>query len=185
MEFRSRTRALALTVAVVGCTVDSEDGATSLGGTAPGTSVTTTVGTTMTATSVSSTGTSVGTTDDDGSETGPQDSTSDTPPDDSSGGATGPNEQPDDGLYSACEDTTDCFGTVACVLVMGSLGYCSNNCTIPGDCGVSPGGTAQPACVTASVLGTDMQVCALDCAGGMTCPGGMECLPLGASMVCV
>ena len=100
----------------------------------------------------------------------------------SSGSATGPDEQPSDGLYSACESVVECVGETVCVLVMPNVGYCSHACMIPGDCGPPPGGTATQACLPDS---SDMMVCALDCSGGKTCPGGMECLPLGASMVCV
>jgi hypothetical protein len=172
------------------CTVDSEDGATSLGGgTVPGTSVGTTVGSTMTATMTAtsvSTGTaSADTGDDSESSGGGSSSATTTPSEDATGSDSGPDEQPADGPYSACVSAVECFGTTACVLVMGNLGFCTNNCTIPGDCGPSPAGTATPACVTAPVGGVDMQVCALDCSGGKTCPGGMECLALGASMVCV
>lgn len=174
---------------VGGCTVDSEDGATSLGGgSAPATTVGTTVGTTVTATSVGTSASSAesGTETADGTEsTASSGNATTAPSEDATGSDTGPNEQPADGLYSACVSAVECFGTTACVLVMGDLGFCTNACTIPGDCGPSPAGTATPACVTAPVGGVDMQVCALDCAGGKTCPGGMECLTLGASMVCV
>lgn len=188
MTFVSTLRAAApsLLLAVGACTVDSEDGATSLGGgTVPGTTVGTTVGTTMTATSVG-TGAASGDTGDGSESSGSgSGSATTTPSDDATGNDSGPDEQPADGPYSACVSAVECFGTTACVLVMGNLGFCTNNCTIPGDCGPSPAGTATPACVTAPVGGTDMQVCALDCSGGKTCPGGMECLALGASMVCV
>lgn len=191
MIVASKLRAAApwFLLGVGACTVDSEDGATSLGGgSAPATTVGTTVGTTMTATSVSTGATSAesetGTAE--GSESAASsDTASTTPSEDATGNDTGPDEQPTDGLYSACVSAVECFGTTACVLVMGNLGFCTNTCTIPGDCGPSPAGTATPACVTAPVGGVDMQVCALDCSGGKTCPGGMECLALGASMVCV
>ena len=189
-RLRSCPRGLSLWALLGGaCTVDGEDGATSLGGTTvPGTSVTTTVGTTVASTSVSSTSTSDDqtTSDDETSAgSGPEATTDPTAEDDTNASGTGPDEQPADGLYSACVDVTECFGATVCVLVMGNLGYCSTNCAIPSDCDPSPAGTATPACVVGSVNGTDMQVCALDCSGGKTCPGGMECLALGASMVCV
>lgn len=153
---------------------------------------TTTAPTTTVGTSVSSTTSMSSTTDDtattDESETSAESSppeTGETMSEDmSTGSATGPDEQPADGLYSACESALDCFGTTLCVLVQGTQGFCSNNCAIAGDCGPPPAGTAPQACVTAPIGGSDMMVCALDCAGG-ACPGGMECLPLGASMVCV
>jgi len=176
-------------VGVAACTVDSEDGATSLGSTTvPVMTTTTTVGTTTTSTTATSTTTSDSATTDaseTSAESSPPETSETQSADDSSGTESGPDEQPVDGLYSACESAVECFGATVCVLVMGSLGYCSNNCTIPSDCGPPPAGTATQACVAASVGGADMMVCALDCSGGATCPGGMECLPLGATMVCV
>jgi hypothetical protein len=171
--------------------VDSEEGATSLGGTTvptvttTATTATTTVGTTMTTTATTMPDSDSDTSDDSETSAGSSPSgTSEDPTNDTSASATGPDEQPADGLYSECESTANCFGATVCVPVMPPLGFCSDNCAISGDCAPSPGGTAAQACVTASVGGADMMVCALDCSGGKTCPGGMACLPLGASMVC-
>lgn len=180
-------------VALGACTVEGEDGATSLGGTTvPSTSATTATTTVGSATATSAT--TAMTSSDSGSEseesddsiddTSPPTSDDTSPSDDSSGGATGPDEQPADGVYSECETVVQCFGTTACVTIA-SEGFCSIACTIPSECPPSPGGTATPACVLANISGVDMTVCALDCGLGKTCPGGMSCAALGSSMVCV
>lgn len=105
--------------------------------------------------------------------------------DEDSTGAPPVDEQPDDGMYSACMGVAMCIGLTTCVLA-GPGGFCSNTgCTDPlSQCAMNPGATstATPACVD---NGTGQIVCALSCAGGLTCPGGMECVALGASMVCV
>ncbi len=96
-------------------------------------------------------------------------------------------EQPDSGLYSECSMLADCIGLDTCVLVTGAEGaggFCTRDeCMNPAaECGITPGesATALPACVA---NGKDM-VCALRCTGEETCPGGMQCLALGAEMVC-
>lgn len=183
---------LAACVATCACTVDGEDGATSLGGTTvPATSATTATTTVGTATAMSTSATSSASDESDESDsddsiddTSPPTSDDTSPPDDTSGGGSGTDEQPADGVYSECETVVQCFGATACVTIM-SDGYCSIACAIAGDCPPSPGGTAAAACVPANISGVDMTVCALDCSGGKTCPGGMECAALGASMVCV
>ena len=95
-------------------------------------------------------------------------------------------EQPESGMYSECATVADCIGQTTCVIVPGApMGFCSHACADAGtDCTPNPGATsnAAPACVDD---GNGMQVCALSCDGGLTCPGGMECASLGASMVCV
>ena len=106
------------------------------------------------------------------------------PSSDSSGSPA--DEQPEDGMYSECATVADCIGQTTCVIVPGApMGFCSHACADAGtDCTPNPGATsnAAPACVDD---GNGMQVCALSCDGGLTCPGGMECASLGASMVCV
>jgi hypothetical protein len=186
----TRTLFVACVVASA-CTVDSEDGATSLGGTTVPTATsapTTTFGTsaTMTSTtSASTTATATEATSEPEDSTGdPSSPTEDTSPSDDTSGGSGPDEQPADGVYSACESVAQCFGATACVTI-GSEGYCSIACVGAGDCPASPGGTSVPACVPANISGVDMTVCALDCGGGKSCPGGMTCVALGASMVCV
>ncbi len=182
-----RTVRLSLVAAIVGgCTVDSEDGATSLAdptyAATTATTASTTAATTMT-TGGSASSTSDG--EDSSSGGGSGDATSGAPGssegDAETGGGTG---QPSDGPYSPCETAAMCFGLTACVVPMPGLGFCSEQCMIPGDCGPSPGGSAQPACVMATVNAVAMQVCALDCSGGKTCPTGMECVSLESSMVC-
>lgn len=102
---------------------------------------------------------------------------------DGSSGAMPVDEQPDDGMYSACTGPADCIGLITCVAV-GATGFCSASCADPvQDCAVNPSATSTaPALCVADVTG--LMVCALSCADGQTCPGGMECLPLGATMVC-
>ena len=58
-----------------------------------------------------------------------------------------------------------------------TLSLCTINCTVPGDCPATtfPGGDAPPVCLDIGVGPT----CELSCAGGETCPTGMDCV--GAS----
>ncbi|MCH9686682.1 MAG: hypothetical protein K0V04_34940 [Deltaproteobacteria bacterium] len=96
-------------------------------------------------------------------------------------------EQPAAGMYSACVNTGECIGLTACVLVAGApAGFCSlAGCVDAGmQCDANPGAmsSAIPACVDD---GMGVSVCALTCEGAATCPGGMECLPLGMTSVCV
>lgn len=175
---------------LVACTVDGTDGATSLGDPTYGTTATTTVGTTATTTtpgSESDSGSSSGEEDAEASSAGSTAPDSEASSDAESAGSSdgGVDEQPADGMYSACVIGNECFGVQGCVTVMPQVGFCTNgNCTDASSCDASPGGTATPACVTATLNAVETQVCALDCSGGKTCPGGMECLPLGSSMVC-
>lgn len=122
---------------------------------------------------------------------GPADSGDTSPPpasdsgsDGGSSGAMPVDEQPEDGMYSACTGVGDCVGLTTCVVV-GATGFCSNGgCADPvQDCVPNPSATstAPPLCVD---NGAGLMVCAVSCAGGQACPGGMECLPLGATMVC-
>lgn len=106
---------------------------------------------------------------------------------DSDGGSSGApptDEQPEDGMYSECAGVGECIGLTTCVLV-GATGFCSNGgCADPvQDCVPNPGAasTAPPLCVD---NGAGLMVCALSCSMGQACPGGMDCLPLGATMVC-
>lgn len=177
-------------MALVACTVDGPEGATSLGDPTYGTTATTTVGTTAMTTSQSSSG-------DSGSSSGEADaeasSAGSTEPDpqessggESAGSSGGVDEQPANGVFAACESSIDCVGAQYCVSVMPNVGFCSKNCEDPTvDCPASPGGTATTACVAAMPIGAPAMVCALDCSGGKTCPGGMECAQLDAAMVCV
>lgn len=99
-------------------------------------------------------------------------------------GAPPVDEQPDNGMYSECAGVADCIGLNTCVLA-GAVGFCSNTgCTDPvAQCDANPGATATapPACVD---NGAGQMVCALACAGGQSCPGGMECVALGGTSVC-
>ncbi|HWB77086.1 MAG TPA: hypothetical protein VG755_19090, partial [Nannocystaceae bacterium] len=175
---------------IVGCTVDGPDGATSLGDPTYGTTATTTVGTTATTTtpgSESDSGSSSGEEEDaeasSAGSTAPdsEESSGDAESAGSSGG--GVDEQPANGVFAACESSIDCVGAQYCVAVMPNVGFCSKDCEDPAaDCPASPGGTATTACVAAMPIGAPAMVCALDCSGGKTCPGGMECAMLDAAM---
>jgi hypothetical protein len=169
--------ALALTLA--GCTVEGKEVATTFGdptvnpsGTPP---PTTSEGDEATASSGSASATA-----DSGETAMPATAGSD-------GASTGApvDEQPEDGMYSACAGVGECVGLNICVLA-GAAGFCSNTgCLDPAaNCLPNPSATstALPACVD---NGAGLQVCALSCAGGQTCPGGMDCVALGATMVCV
>jgi hypothetical protein len=173
---------IALAVALAACSVEGEDVATTFSdptanpsGTPPATS-------------------DAGSEDTSGgaSGSGPADTGGTTMPPgtdgSSDGGSSGMppvDEQPEDGMYSECTGVADCIGLNTCVLV-GATGFCSNaGCADPvADCLPNPSATA-----TAPALcvdnGAGLMVCALGCASGQTCPGGMACMPLGATMVCV
>ena len=56
---------------------------------------------------------------------------------------------------------------------MPTIGVCSENCVVPGDCPASPGGTAPVTCEDITTDGASD--CFLDCSGGGTCPAGMTC----------
>jgi len=171
-----------------GCTVDSEEGMTSLGGTTVpgGTTVSTTVGTTeSTGTASSGTGdtaseeTSAGSTAESGSESSASGESGTA----TTGGTGDTGEQPADGPYSECATVVDCFGATTCAVVMPGVGFCTNACVTAAECAAAPGGSTTLACVPNGA--PDMLVCALDCVGGGGCPGGMVCQPFGATMVCV
>ena len=85
--------------------------------------------------------------------------------------------QPDMGMYAHCyEDFFDnCGNLPSCVYIIGEMnGFCTiDDCAnAAADCDASPGGTATPACLAD---GVGSSFCALDCAGGATCPTGMSC----------
>jgi hypothetical protein len=84
-------------------------------------------------------------------------------------------EQPEDGMYSACVDVTDCIGLTTC-----ESGFCTKMCMDVSECDPAPGGTAAPACF---MFGLNM-LCALDCSGGETCPTPMQCTPVTNGSVC-
>jgi hypothetical protein len=54
-----------------------------------------------------------------------------------------------------------------------TIGVCTIDCAVLGDCPASPGGTAPVACT--DVTGDAMPECILDCNGGGSCPAGMSC----------
>ena len=62
-------------------------------------------------------------------------------------------------------------------------GFCTVTCVNATQCGPSPGGcSATPACVPVG----GQHACALSCAGGGSCPAGMECMSFSDSgEICV
>ncbi|MFV8754793.1 hypothetical protein ACNOYE_29960 [Nannocystaceae bacterium ST9] len=89
-------------------------------------------------------------------------------------------------LYSTCLDSANCPGLDGCATVTneGEVdpfdGYCTNLCTTDADCFANTGGSAVPQCNDEAD-----PYCELDCSGGKTCPGGMECLALvGGKELC-
>jgi hypothetical protein len=175
---------IALALALAACTVEGEEVATtffdptiSQSGTPP------TGGEDDTETAGGSGGTNGSTGPADSGDTSTPATSSDGGSADASTGAP-VDEQPDDGMYSACAGVGECIGLTTCVLA-GATGFCSNaGCAdAVADCLPNPSATstASPACVD---NGAGLQVCALSCAVGQTCPGGMDCVALGATMVC-
>jgi hypothetical protein len=76
----------------------------------------------------------------------------------------------------ACVDVGDCFDEW-CVHPAGENGFCTYACGGPDGCPEPVGGTATKTCLL--VEGVD--VCALDCSGGHSCPAGMRCEQIQAS----
>lgn len=184
MIARSGLGPLALAVALAACTVEGEEVATTFAdptanpsGTPPATSEGDTEATAGSSGTASSSGAA-----DSGDTSTPASGSG------SEGGSSGTmpvDEQPENGMYSACTVVGDCVGLTTCVLV-GASGFCSSGgCADPvADCDPNPSATSTaPALCVDDGTGT-MMVCALSCAGGQTCPGGMDCLPLGTTMVC-
>lgn len=174
---------LALLVALVGCTVEGVEVATTFDPNGPsGAPPTTSEGDTEMSGSTGSETASPSTESDDTSSPPMTDSGSGSGSDGSTGSMP-VDEQPEDGMYSECMDVTQCIGLTTCVMA-GATGFCSGSCADPvADCDVSPSATATapPLCVD---NGAGLVVCALSCGGGQTCPGGMDCVALGATMVC-
>lgn len=170
-------------VALAGCTVEGTDVATTFAdptanpsGTPPATSQGDSESTDGSAESVGST--------DPAGTSATSTPTSSAGTDAASTGAPPVDEQPEDGMYSACAGVGDCIGLNTCVLA-GAVGFCSNTgCADPvANCDPNPSATAT-APATCVDNGAGLQVCALSCAGGQSCPGGMDCVALGATMVC-
>lgn len=180
MNARTGLGPLALAMVMAACTAEGKEVATTFGdptANPSGTPPTTSEGDEETE----------GTTEDPAGSSGAADSGDTSTPGSESGGSSGAmpvDEQPEDGMYSACAGPAECIGLTTCVIV-GATGFCSNaNCADPvQDCIPNPSATstAPALCVD---NGTGLMVCALSCAMGQTCPGGMECLPLGTTMVC-
>lgn len=110
---------------------------------------------------------------------------------DDGGGGSG--MQPDMGMYAPCTVGDECgFLPNLCITISDAGGvvidgFCSavacTNAAV--DCDPSPGGTAVPVCVSIVVNDLPDTACALDCAGGATCPIGMTCYNLtGLGEVC-
>lgn len=56
---------------------------------------------------------------------------------------------------------------------MPTIGVCTEDCAVVGDCPASPGGTAPVGCQ--DVTGDGAAECILNCSGGGSCPAGMSC----------
>jgi len=84
--------------------------------------------------------------------------------------------QPETSWWSHCIANAGCTDDLVCLLNgAGDDGVCTSLCSPAGDatsCGASPGVSATPSCLIAGMS----SVCALDCSGGRSCPGGMLCL---------
>jgi hypothetical protein len=90
-----------------------------------------------------------------------------------------PGERPgeSDGMYAACGASAECEPLDFCVFPADEQGYCTDLCLAPDDpsnCDPSPGGGAAESCLDIGIPG-GARVCALDCSGGKSCPGGMRC----------
>lgn len=101
-----------------------------------------------------------------------------------------PDQQPDDGMYSACVSVVDCIGLTTCLTATDTSGspiepFCTaGSCNSPlAQCDPTPGGTAVPICLPVDLGGTMDTVCALDCSVG-ECPAGMQCRVLAEGSIC-
>ena len=80
-------------------------------------------------------------------------------------------------VYSECDTPADCAPLAYCVHPPDEPGFCSEPCDPVGDadsCEESPGGSARSTCV--DIGDPNANLCALDCAGDRSCPGGMRCV---------
>ncbi len=82
-------------------------------------------------------------------------------------------------LYSHCTDNAGCPGLDGCLTLVDDAqmvidGFCTNFCMTDDECWIPTGGGAVPVCR----MGLQSTYCALDCEGGLTCPGGMVCSAL-------
>jgi hypothetical protein len=78
--------------------------------------------------------------------------------------------------YSECTESADCGDLPFCVHPPDESGFCSEACAPAGDpesCPDSPGGSATTRCV--DIGDPSANLCALDCNGNKSCPGGMRC----------
>lgn len=75
---------------------------------------------------------------------------------------------PQSGMYSACEDNSDCAGLIC------GFGYCTRPCMDDAECTSDEvGGTAEPACV--EEISQVNSFCLIRCTGGLACPDGTFC----------
>lgn len=78
--------------------------------------------------------------------------------------------------YGDCFTMPDACGLDGVCLnngAMPTIGVCTEDCNVVGDCPPSPGGTAPVSCE--DVTGDMQNECILDCSGGQACPAGMTC----------
>lgn len=127
-----------------------------------------------------------------GTSTGPADTTTDTtagPADSTSSGGTTEGAETTSGssdsgggepLYPPCDFDMDpaCSPPyMACYDFAMGYSACTSPCENAGDCPVPTTGDAPVVCA-----GPMMDQCLLDCAGGETCPDGMDCVPVAGGM---
>lgn len=78
--------------------------------------------------------------------------------------------------YGDCLSMPDACGLDGVCLndgAMPTIGVCTEECNVNGDCSPSPGGNAPVSCE--DVTGDGLEECILDCSGGQNCPPGMTC----------
>lgn len=189
---------LAALVLGLGCTVQTEDNNPFLTSGNPMTTMTPTSGS---GGSDSGSGTEgVGSSEEDpssgapgdttmGATTLPMGSTTNTSLGDSTTSGGGMGMQPATGMYSDCS-VAMCDATAnLCLTITENNIDLGSFCTLPGcanpalDCDPNPGGTASPVCIAVTIDGMPDSACALNCAGGGSCPPPMVCGPV--SMLCV
>ena len=180
-----------LLTAVAACAVGTDDTSATFGTSAThgsgNTTVPTTSATTMSTDADDDSDDADATHDDDTTGGGAQEGT------DTGTAETGevPIEQPANGMYSACLQASTCVGLTTCFTVTEGNdvvdGFCTRApCIDPTtDCDPSPGGTSVPICFDMLVGGSPTMGCALDCSGGKTCPGGMQCYSLASGQICI
>jgi len=79
-------------------------------------------------------------------------------------------------VYSPCGAPGACAPLPYCVFPDGEAGFCTQECTAPGDpsgCPDDPGDLGRAFCLDIGL--PEARVCAIDCSDGLPCPEGMRC----------